>query len=89
MVQNLNINAAAPCLFNLNASMTEHDDVANQHPDVVAALLRRFAELAREYHPPQHDPPLDLAGLLAAIKLNGGFVGPWMANPIAQWPHEA
>lgn len=80
----------APCLFNLNASgMTEHVDVSRQHPDVVADLLRRFVELAREYHPPMKDPPLDLAGLLAAVELNGGFVGPWMAEPIRDWPEAA
>ena len=39
----------APCLFNLNASMTEHGDVSAAHPDVVAALLRRFRELAGQY----------------------------------------
>ena len=76
----------APCLFNLNDSMTEHDDVSAAHPDVVAALLRRFRELAGQYHPPRKDPPLDLGGLLAAVDANGGFVGPWMREPVEAWP---
>jgi hypothetical protein len=74
---------SAPCLFDLNASMTEHEDVASLRPDALADMLARFADLANEYHPPMHDPPLDLPGLMAAVALNGGFVGPWMAEPIA------
>ena len=76
----------APCLFNLNDSMTEHDDVSAAHPAVVTALLRRFRELAGQYHPPRKDPPLDLGGLLAAVDANGGFVGPWMREPVEAWP---
>ena len=50
----------------------------------ISEVARRFEQLAREYHPPMHDPPLDLAGLLAAVELNGGFVGPWMAEPVVE-----
>jgi len=73
-----------PCLYDLNTSMTEHDDVAGSHPDVMSKLLARFDELAYEYHPPMNDPPLDLDGFLAAVRLNGGFVGPWMAQPLEE-----
>lgn len=66
-----------PCLFNLNTSITEHEDVARHQPDVVQRLLARFRELTHEYHPPQRNPSPDLDGYCAAIKLNGGFVGPW------------
>jgi arylsulfatase A-like enzyme len=69
------------CLFNIAEDMTEHTDVAAQHQDVVAKMLARVHELAEEYHPPVHDPPIDLDGYCAAIHANGNFVGPWMKDP--------
>jgi arylsulfatase I/J len=71
----------APCLFNLNLSMTEHHNVAAANPEVVLSLLARMKVLAEEYHPPVNNPPLDLSGYCAAVALNGNFVGPWMARP--------
>jgi len=71
-------SAAVPCLYNLNVSITEHDNVADEHPDVVAALVSRMIEVAEEYHPPQMNPPVDLDGYCAAVKRNDNFVGPWM-----------
>eukprot|EP00041_Stephanoeca_diplocostata_P036965 m.1375855 g.1375855 ORF g.1375855 m.1375855 type:complete len:654 (+) comp24961_c0_seq4:97-2058(+) len=76
----------APCLYNLNASMTEHEDVADQNPDVLAAMLRRFDELAEEYHPPIKNPPIDVDGYCGAIARNKNFVGPWMQVPLDQLP---
>ena len=68
-----------PCLFDLGASITEHEDVAAQHPEVVAAMLRRVVEIAEdEYHPPVLNPPIDLDGYCAAVEANKNFVGPWM-----------
>lgn len=61
-------SAAVPCLYNLNVSITEHDNVADEHPDVVAALVSRMIEVAEEYHPPQMNPPVDLDGYCAAVK---------------------
>ena len=58
--------------------MTEHDDVAAQHPEVVTALMARVARLAEEYHPPVHNPPEDLDGYCAAVEANRDYVGPWM-----------
>ena len=67
-----------PCLFNLNASMTEHEDLASEHPEVVQTLLARFLALGKEYHPPQRNPPLDVGGYCGAVGSNRNFVGPWM-----------
>eukprot|EP00039_Didymoeca_costata_P030846 m.31698 g.31698 ORF g.31698 m.31698 type:complete len:644 (+) comp8339_c0_seq1:63-1994(+) len=70
-----------PCLFNLNASITEHEDVAAQNPAIVKTLLQWVDDLAYEYHPPMNNPAIDLDGYCAAINLNKGFVGPWMKEP--------
>jgi hypothetical protein len=51
-----------PCLFNLNTSMTEHDDVALANPGIVKDMLVWFEELAKTYHPPMENPPVDLDG---------------------------
>eukprot|EP00038_Savillea_parva_P017558 m.20799 g.20799 ORF g.20799 m.20799 type:complete len:673 (+) comp3829_c0_seq1:86-2104(+) len=67
----------APCLFNLNDSITEHEDVAASNPDIVSSLLEWFDSLATEYHPPMKDPPTDLDGYCAAVEGNFNFVGPW------------
>jgi arylsulfatase A-like enzyme len=66
------------CLFDMNASMTEHTDVAAERPDIVAQLMERVRELAEAYHPPVLNPPEDLDGYCAAVDANRNFVGPWM-----------
>ena len=45
---------------------------------VLQALLARFLELGRQYHPPQRNPPVDVSGYCGAVSLNRNFVGPWM-----------
>jgi hypothetical protein len=74
----------APCLFNLNTSITEHEDVAAQNPQVVASMLVWFDELAAEYHPPMRNPPVDMDGYCAAVNGNFNFVGPWQRETNAQ-----
>jgi uncharacterized coiled-coil protein SlyX len=73
-----------PCLYNLNESMTEHDDVAAQNPNVMASLVQRFKDLANTYHPPITNPKVDLSGYCKAVELNHGFVGPWMRTTDAE-----
>jgi len=73
----------SPCLYNISNDMTEHEDLAASHPDVVSQLLRRFVELADSYHPPQTNPKEDLDGYCKAVAVNRGFVGPWMREPNA------
>ena len=70
------------CLFDLNSSMTEHDDVAGSNPAVMAALLAEFDALADDYHPPQKNPPIDVDGYCAAVRGNRNFVGPWLETTI-------
>lgn len=77
-----------PCLFNLNQSMTEHEDVAGQNPRIVAELLAVFDGLADEYHPPINDPPIDLSGYCGAVDVNSNFVGPWMLEQRVP-PHDS
>ena len=67
-----------PCLFDMGASMTEHDDVAAKFPHVVATMMERVVQLAETYHPPIHNPPEDLDGYCAAVDANRDYVGPWM-----------
>ena len=40
----------AGCLFDVEADSTEQEDVAAAHPDVVAALTARLAELAPSFY---------------------------------------
>eukprot|EP00939_MAST-03C_sp_MAST-3C-sp1_P003416 g3416.t1 len=72
-----------PCLFNVTEDMTEHEDLAETYPEIVAELLDRFKALGDTYHPPQKNPLVDLGGYCKAVELNGGFVGPWMKEPNA------
>ena len=74
----------SPCLFDLDESITEHNDVAKENPDVVAAMMKRVVDLADTYHPPILNPPTDLDGYCAAISANGNVVGPWTnMDPLA------
>eukprot|EP00039_Didymoeca_costata_P032964 m.40106 g.40106 ORF g.40106 m.40106 type:complete len:650 (+) comp9628_c0_seq1:92-2041(+) len=70
-----------PCLYNLNDSITEHINLASDNPQIVEMLLKRVDELSYTYHPPIPQAPDDLPGYCAAVTMNKGFVGPWMAKP--------
>ena len=65
-----------PCLFDMLADKTEHEDKAASEPEALAQLLARWAEISREYHPPPN-PNLEEAEYCAAITANKGFVAPW------------
>eukprot|EP00947_MAST-08B_sp_MAST-8B-sp1_P001461 g1461.t1 len=72
-----------PCLFNISADITEHEDIAGKFPNLVTDMVARFKALSSTYHPPRTNPTVDLAGYCKAVDLNGGFVGPWMKEPNA------
>ena len=68
-----------PCLFDVEQDMEEQHDLADQMPDVVAALLKRFHAYDAAYHPPTDAPAVDTAGLCDAALNNGGFATPWVS----------
>jgi arylsulfatase A-like enzyme len=74
-----------PCLFNISNDPTEHHDVAQQFPDVIATLLERWAKLDHTYHPDGPGvpgPKSDRNGYCAFAKRSGDFMGPWRAKPV-------
>eukprot|EP00750_Incisomonas_marina_P028583 INCI6776.3.p1 GENE.INCI6776.3~~INCI6776.3.p1 ORF type:complete len:662 (-),score=84.07 INCI6776.3:69-2054(-) len=58
------------CLFNLGNDPGEHNDVAKENPDQVAALLAMAHAHIEDYHPPVHDPAIDLSGYCTAIHVS-------------------
>ena len=75
----------APCLFNISADPTEHDDVAAQFPDVVAQLLATFHTLDYEYHGADSQSfGGDQDGYCAAAANNSGFMVPWRDAPVGE-----
>jgi arylsulfatase I/J len=70
-------SSAQPCLFDLEADPTEHNDVAPSNPAVAANLTAWVKELESEYHTPLKDPPMDIVGYCDSIKKLGGWSAPW------------
>ena len=66
-----------PCLFDIENDMTEHHDLSEQLPDVVANLTALFYSYNNEYHPPKDSPPNQETQYCDAISKNKGFVAPW------------
>jgi hypothetical protein len=63
------------CLFDLEADPAERNNLAAQHPDVVASMSARLATLqATSYHPTF--PPDDVPAECAMLARTGGFVAP-------------
>jgi arylsulfatase A-like enzyme len=77
------------CLFDVVSDMTEHVDVAAQHPDVVASMTARLKELSQSFFDNSDDftatsvcPPgvvnaSSPCACWAAINIWGGYFGPW------------
>ncbi len=66
------------CLFDLESDPTEHNDVAAAHPDVVARMRARVAELQRAVYNPVRGRD-DGTACKAALGEWGGFWGPFAA----------
>ena len=64
------------CLFNVFTDPTEHDDVAAQHPDIVASLYARLLELQTTAFTP--DRGTDDGAACTAAMAYGGFWGPFV-----------
>jgi len=69
--------AASGCLFNYLTDPTEHDDVADANPDVVAKMYARLQELQKSAFSPDRGS-VQAAACDAALKQWGGFWGPFM-----------
>jgi len=78
------LHCPAGCLYDVVADPTEHFDVAGAHPDIVATLSARIAELAKGFYsnndtliddcPPGGKMP---CACQAAITTWGGYFGPY------------
>jgi arylsulfatase B len=86
------LNCSQGCLFDVVADPTEHNDVAAQHPAIVAALTARLVELRKGFFTNQDDfsattvCPANMGnvtpcGCWAAINVYGGYFGPWAWAP--------
>jgi arylsulfatase I/J len=77
------------CLFDVVADITEHVDVAAQHPDVVASMTARLKVLSQSFFDNSDDftatsvcPPgvvnaSSPCACWAALNVWGGYFGPW------------
>lgn len=65
-----------PCLFDLSKDETEHENLADSQPEVLAQMLQMLKDLDGQYHPP---PPAyeNVTGYCGAIEATGGFLAPW------------
>jgi len=86
------LNCSQGCLFDIIADPTEHNDVATQHPAVVASLTARLAELRKGFFTNADDfsattvCPANMGnvtpcGCWAALNVWGGYFGPWAWAP--------
>jgi hypothetical protein len=79
--------AKGGCLFNVEADPTEHEDIAAQHPALVASMTARLAVLKEGFWfnhdnfsdslicPP--DANITPCACWAALNVYGGYFGPW------------
>ena len=77
------LNCSRGCLFDVSSDEAEAVDVASLHPDVVARLTRRLANLSASFYSnadigvdacPQHEAN---CACWMAHNTYGGFFGPW------------
>merc|ERR1712216_33650 len=71
----------APCLYNVSADPGEHEDLAGVQPDILAALLDRFAAFDGQ-GPRAEQPPKQLNQMCSAAKAAGGVLVPWGASHV-------
>ena len=66
------------CLFDIMNDPTEHNDVAKDHPDIVAALYARILHYQQGVFSPDRGKD-DGSACNAATNKWGGFYGPFTA----------
>lgn len=86
--QDSSLCTAMPCLFDIFADPTEHNDVAQDHPDIVATMVERLQELAHGEVTVQDSGLCPTAmgskkdpGCLAKAQATG-FWEPWLEEPL-------
>ena len=65
------------CLFNILDDPTEHNNIVNDHPDIVKLMQTRFTELTRTIFAPDRGTPADALACKAGNETYDGFVGPF------------
>ena len=68
------------CLFNVISDPGQHDDVADAHPEVVAALYARLQAVNSTAYSPDRGS-FDRSACATYANKWGGFYGPWLPNP--------
>jgi hypothetical protein len=68
------------CLFNVLADPGQHDDVADAHPEIVAALYARLQAVNSTAYSPDRGS-FDRKACAAYADTWGGFYGPWLPTP--------
>lgn len=69
--------SAPKCLFNVLTDPTEHENLAEAHPDIVTEMASRLAELQQSVFSPMRGTPSPLACTASSEKW-AGFVGPFL-----------
>ena len=72
-------NTNSPCLFNVGAGQdeSEHNNVALQHPSIVAALYARLRAYNDQYHPSSFPAPNEEVEMCQSALKNGGWISPF------------
>ena len=65
------------CLYNLTADITEHHNLADAQPDLVAKMAARIRAINATVFSPQRGTPSPL-GCQVALTQHGGFWGPFI-----------
>jgi len=74
---NVSVDCKPACLFDVLADPSELKDLAQERPDVVAAMLQRTAELTRSAFNPDRGKR-NVSLVCAAAARYGGFLGPFL-----------
>ena len=70
-------DCTAGCLFNIFADPNERDELSMQHPDVLAEMLAKLAELNKANYNPDRGE-MDIKACLVAEEKYGGYYGPFV-----------
>jgi arylsulfatase B len=69
---------APTCLFNVFTDPTEHNNVAEAHPDIVMSMSARLQELTTGIFRPNRGVPDSKDACYAGDKVYNGYVGPFL-----------
>ena len=66
------------CLFNVLDDPTEHSEISAAHPDIVASMAARIAELQKGIFAPDRGEIQTAEACKALNEQWGGFIGPFL-----------